>query len=71
MARKFMVVYSIPDMVNDLDDGKIIPGERGAVFFDDSLKADQFKMDTECGFGGSAAVYKWNDINNYYCFLYE
>lgn len=76
--KRFMVVYSTPDEESVFEEGVIIKGSSGAAFFDDRGNADQFKMDTECGLGGCAAVYEWkeatveNDFDGgYYEFLYE
>lgn len=55
-----------------------IEGECGAAFFDSMQKAERFRMDTECGMGGRAQVYRWipenfNDLENseQYVLLYE
>ena len=54
--KKYMVVYTIPAEINELT-GEKIPEEQRAIFTDDLRKADQFKMDCECGLGGYAEVY--------------
>ena len=35
-----------------------IDGKTRATFFDSKEKADQYKMDAECGMGGYAELYK-------------
>ena len=61
--KKYMVVYSID-------------GEPGAMFTDDSEKAEDFRMNTECGMGGLAEVYirqepsEENDYDDSYTLLY-
>ena len=35
-----------------------VDGECGARFFDDPFKAEQYRMDCECGCGGLAEVYE-------------
>ena len=42
-----------------------------SIFTDDSIKADQVKMDCECGLGGRAQVYKWYPRSQQYKLLYE
>ena len=39
----------------------VISGEDGtsAIFTDDSIKAEQTRMDAECGLGYKAQVYRW------------
>lgn len=48
-----------------------IDGEVGAAFFDDSGKAEQYRMDCECGCGGFAQVYKWFPRSRMYKLYYE
>lgn len=67
--KRFMVIYSIPDEESVFEPGTVIKGSFGSAFFDDSINADQFKMDCECGLGGMAQVYKW--VKNRYVFYYE
>ena len=66
--KKIMVVYSIPEMAMD---GINISGGTGAAFFDQMHEADQFKFDCECGCGGMAQVYEWNEQQHMYEFVYE
>ena len=60
----------------------VIDGEDGtsAVFTDDAQKAEQIRMDYECGLGGYAQVYRWvtdaddkndPDDSNQYVLWYE
>lgn len=56
--KKYMVIYKID-------------GETKAYFTDDREKADQFHMDTECGFGGRVQVYKWYEKSQQYKLWYE
>lgn len=56
--KKYMVVYKIDCETN-------------AYFTDDSIKADNFRMDCECGMGGIAQVYKWYPRSGQYKLWYE
>lgn len=53
----------------------VIDEKQGAAFFDDSSAARQYKMDAECGMGGFAQVYEWQDETEEECgayvFLYD
>lgn len=48
-----------------------VNGEISALFFDDSEKAEQCRMDCECGCGGFAQVYKWFPKSRQYKLWYE
>ena len=56
--KKYMVVYKID-------------GESCAYFTDDSIKAEQVRMDCECGLGARAQVYKWYPKSQQYKLWYE
>ena len=56
--KKFMVVT-------------LIDGHQSAVFFDDRDNAAQYKMDAECGMGGYAEVYKYQEETDSECGGYE
>lgn len=50
-----------------------IDGKQGTAFFDELSKAEQYRMDAECGCGGFAQVYEWK-VGKYggaYKLLYE
>lgn len=51
----------------------VIDGEEGtaAVFTDDAEKAEQTRMDAECGMGCRAQLYKWYPRSGQYKLLYE
>ena len=49
----------------------LIEGKQGAAFFDDYDKASQYKMDAECGIGGIAEVYKYQEETEEDCGGYE
>lgn len=51
----------------------VIDGENGtfAYFTDDYAKAEQTRMDAECGMGCRAQVYKWYPRSEQYKLLYE
>lgn len=55
--KKYMIVYSTPEDINQFT-GEIIPSEQSAIFTDDREKAEQVRMDCECGLGGYAEVYR-------------
>ena len=42
-----------------------------AIFTDDRFKAEQIRMDMECGMGGMAQVYKWHLRSRQYKLWYE
>ncbi len=42
-----------------------------AIFTDDSMKAEQIRMDIECGLGAMAQVYKWFPKSRQYKLWYE
>ena len=46
-------------------------GEQSVFFTDDSIKAEQVRMDCECGLGGTAQVYKWYPRSQQYKLWYE
>ena len=56
--KKYMVVMNVN-------------GKQGAVFFDKITDAEQFRMDIECGVGGRAQVYEWQDETVNECGAYE
>ncbi len=56
--KKYMVVM-------DMGDGT------DAYFTDDREKAEQTRMDCECGTGGRAQVYQWYPRSQQYKLLYE
>lgn len=56
--KKYMIVSKTED------------GE-SAIFTDDSLKAEQIRMDIECGLGGRVQVYKWYPRSQQYKLWYE
>lgn len=51
----------------------VIDGEDGtsAAFTDDREKAEQTRMDAECGMGYRAQVYQWYPRSEQYKLLYE
>ena len=45
-------------------------GEQWSKSFDKKSDADQYKMDCECGIGGYAEVYQYNEKKENYEFMY-
>ena len=48
-----------------------IEGSQGACFFDELTKAEQYRMDAECGMGGYAEVYEYKEETEEDCGGYE
>ena len=48
-----------------------VDGKTSAAFFDDCEKAEQYRMDCECGMGGFAQVYKWFPRSRQHKLWYE
>lgn len=56
--KKYMVIV-------ESDDGT------HAFFYNDPIKAEQTRMDAECGMGWRAQVYKWYPRSGQYKLYYE
>ena len=48
-----------------------IDGESSAYFTDDPYKAEDFRINAECGMGGKVQVYKWYPRSRQYKLWYE
>lgn len=55
--KKFMVIH-------------IVDGEQGANFFDTVYQAEDFRFTVECGMGGLAEVYEYDEEEHEYKFLF-